>query len=476
MTEPVAVEFFCREIPWGPPDESPTVPFPSFIAMEELPQPKSCILADGDKYEDTPQSANPELGLTVRYPHLMFDALGSFPDLKTGTPEEVTSAVMKLSNDYLDRWVKKDNIEEALITPPAVEKKKGEFIAIGINQIFAAALMFTGKANKPASYTLWVYVFSETCWRKTAMTFPSHSGVLVEDGGLHLLILCKETLRCIDCVSEGGPFLRWQTEPMPMKLQGSADYQCGIASAFGTVFLETADNQVHIFNLKDGKRTQTVDPPLLAISIGCSQQTFVVGSNAGDVAIYGREKDSDQFRLLNKMKYSGELKTRAGKTLSMPLKPVLHLINQNTKVCFAMGQAIVMEERHPTMQRIRILESLSAVTLALVTDHMVVMGPDGTLRMGYFAECKAFFEKKYPMGTAVWRHNQVYLSGTFAVRNLIFPDGRLLFLRPKKEVPPPPVAVEVPAAIIVSPVEEAEHPEAPIIEAPAVPLCDEIKE
>lgn len=108
------------------------------------------------------------------------------------------------------------------------------------------------------------------------------------------------------------------------------------------------------------------------------------------------------------------------------------------------------------MQRMRILRSLPTRALGLIADHVVAMGIDGTLRIAYFAETKAFFAKTYDIGAGIWRHNHSYISGTFAVLNIIFPDGRLLFLRPK----PLPIAQtpmddlsETPEAELYPPVE-----------------------
>jgi hypothetical protein len=183
---------------------------------------------------------------------------------------------------------------------------------------------------------------------------------------------------------------------------------------------------------------QTITPDVNVVSIACSRQTFVVGSDLGEVAIYGRERKTEtpQFRQLSLMKYTGDIKTKSGKNIKVPVAPVLQISNQSTKLCFAMGRKVIMEERHPSMQRMRILESLPTAALALITDHIVAMGPDGTVRIGYFAESKAFFEKKYEIGSGVWRHNQTYISGTFATVNIIFPSGKLLIIRPKKLVEP----------------------------------------
>jgi hypothetical protein len=441
MTELEAEEFFFGTIPWKPADDSPTTPFKNTIIMTELPQAKSSILGDEDQYEETPQSINGMLAFLTRWPHLLFDSLGAFPNIKGLSDDETVSKISRLSSQFIESWKLKDNIQEALVEPPESGGKKASFVAIGINQLLAAGLMYRGKENKPNSYTLWIYRFSEMKWKETSFTFPSHQGVALENGGFHLLILCKGTVRCIDCYSQENPVQRWQSEPIVFTNPKQAlEYQCGLVSAFGTVFLETSDNKVYVFTLHNGTLIQTIIPDINVISIGCSQQTFVLGSDRSEVAIYGRErKQTDQFHQLNLMKYAGDLKTKSGKTLKVPVAPVLQIINHTSKLCFVMGRKVVMEERHPSMQRMRILESLPTAALGLIADHVVTMGPDGILRLAYFAESKAFFEKKYDIGPGTWRHNQNYISGTFATVNIIFPSGKLLILRPKTLVKIPEI-------------------------------------
>jgi hypothetical protein len=450
-------EYFARLIPWKPADDKPVEIYPSLIVMSELPQVKSSILGDDDEYDDTTPHLPGELGLIIRYPHLKFDSLGAFPDLKAMSHAEIMEQVVIRSNDYLERWKIKDNIEEAMVNAPKGKKEDQAFTAIGINQLFAAGLMYLGTANGLEESCLWVYRFNEAIWKPTCYTFPPHNGTGIENGGYHLFVLSNSRLRCIDCVLGAQPLQRWRSNKIPFENPKLAvDYRSTIVAAFGRVIMETVDNSIMIFDLNDGTLIQTIKSDITVISLACSHQTFVAASDLGEVAAYGRVKDSKEFRKLSQMKYSGDLKTKSKKEINVPVGPICQLIHQSTKICFAMGQAVIMEERHPSMQRMRILRSLPTRALGLIADHVVAMGIDGTLRIAYFAETKAFFAKTYDIGAGIWRHNHSYISGTFAVLNIIFPDGRLLFLRPK----PLPIAQtpmddlsETPEAELYPPVE-----------------------
>ena len=432
---------FYKSIPLRSADDVPIFSFANTILMKERPKAKEVIVL-GDEDEspsELPAGVAGMTGYLMRWPHLVYDAIGAFDDTKSLPAAEAFERIKQQSALYLNSW-SADNIAEVIIKAPEVTspRKRAAFIGLGVNQYFAAGLMFSGKENNASSYRLWTLLAKESTWKEAPDTlcFPSHNGTGLLNGGYKLFIFCKQTLRCIDCVSGPEPFQVWCTDKIEAENPTlAADYVCGIRGGFGRVFLETFDRGVQLFNVDTGEHLQTILPELTTISIACTHELLLIGCDGGIVEAYGRENETEKtFSQIGRFQYGGEMQTKSGNKFTVEQKPIVQLIVQNSKICFAMGRQVFMEEKHPQMKRLRILESLPAVALAMVADYVLVVSPDASVRLCLFGERHVLFEHKYKelASEGTWRHNQEYTAGTFAMFSVLFPNGNIVRLQPKK--------------------------------------------
>jgi len=436
-------ELFYKQIPLRSADDAPIFTFPDTILMQERPRPKeTVVLGDEDGISDEmPPAVSGMLGYLLRWPHLTFDSIDAFEDMKTLEPNDAFVRIQSQTDNYLNSW-REGNLVENVVDAPAVTgiRKKAKFVALGVNQYFAAGFMFLGKENTAHSYRLWTLRHRDAVWKEApeALSFPSHNGVGLLNGGYKLFVFCKQTLRCIDCMSAAEPFALWTSEEIKAEdTTLAADYVCGIRAAFGRVFLETFDSGIKLFDADTGVLLQTILPELLVISIACSHELLLVGSDSGVIEAYGPD-DKQKFQLLGRFQYGGEVKTKGDKTLAIEKKPVVQLAALNSKLCFSMDKYVIMEEKNPQMKKLRVLTNPRIVGLYVMADYVMRLSADGVLRVGFFAETGRVFECDFKklVGTEAWRHNREYCSGTFSHFYVLLPSGACVNISLQKFLPP----------------------------------------
>ena len=449
---------FYKDVFLRAPDDPPTHLFKNTICMADRPQRRALSGEEVDtqrQEKDVLKRVHNIAELLIRWPHLHFDMIDCFDDLKQKNQEDAIALTIDRSELFINSW-RHDNIAEQTIPPPSLaahKNKNAAFIGVGVNQLFAAGLLYRGKENKPNSYTLWVAKLGKSgdpcAYKETEFHFPSYNGIALENGGYHLYVFCKKTLRCLDCVSEEQPVQCWQTNEIANDNAKLAnDYLGTIRAGFGRVFLETLDKGVLHFNAATGQLVQTMPSDVIFSAMACSHATMVIGSHRGDLEVYGnRQTDGDgedkenvgKLERIGEFCYSGGMETKEGTKLNVDPKPVVQLIHQNTKIAFGIGPYFIQEERHPALQGPPRVLKLPIVASGLFADYIVAMTSKGELKMSFFGHQNAIFVRDYAKliknDGGVWRHQQEYISGTFAQLTVQLPSGRLLRLHPEKLIP-----------------------------------------
>lgn len=432
MTE---VENFVPGFPLKSPDDYPNVPFKKYIKTSGkfgIVKPK--VYCKDDPPPNAVVPGNASTLLFYRFPHWFHDILDL--GLKT-LPAEKFEYIYCLLCDLYYAWNVKENIIQTISAPPEI-RGKNEFQVIGTNQVFSAAFLFSGKKNKPRSLRLYLYCSVDAVWTPQELCFPSHNGVVLVDGKLGFVIVCKAQLRYYALTNTKT--IKNEPEWIHQLSETATDeWLYEIRAGLGMVALGLPDGKVQIFISSTGHLIRTVQPKILPCIFALTSKILAVGSDESSIEFF--RLDSEETEAAGGINYAITHKTVSKKKIVAKKNLISQLQLQGNKVLFSVDDQIFMDDRSEVCPGLRIMEQFPVVAMGLVANMVVLVQSNGNVFVSGFGERTTIYSTKVTYDvTKPWKYNVQYISGTITHINVLFPDGQVLSIEPKlRIIEPEPV-------------------------------------